>query len=71
MDIKRIPIEELLVIMGDTTLSEMGAFLTKYVNYYAECCKDATPSEIWKLLVTYVNISLQKKFMDDTIDALF
>lgn len=70
MDVKRIPIEELLV-MEDTTLGEMGAFLTKYVNYYAECCTDATPSEIWRLLVTYVNISLQKKFMDDTIDELF
>lgn len=70
MEKKRIPIEELLV-KEETSLSELGTFLVEYINYYADCYRDVSPGEVWKVLVSYVNISLQKKFLDDTVDTFF
>lgn len=64
---KLMPLEELFVL-EEMKISDLGNFIVKYLNFYSDTHKDVKLGEVWQALVSYVNITLQKQFVDKHID---
>ena len=62
-----MPLEELFVL-EEMKISDLGNFIVKFINYYSNVHKEVKLGEVWQALVSYVNVTLQKQFVDAHVD---
>ena len=65
---KSMPLEELFVL-EEMKISDLGNFIVEFINYYSNVHKEVKLGEVWQALVSYVNITLQKQFVDNYVDT--